>query len=238
VARRNRRPSVVSLALETLLILVLFNASSYFGTTTYAKSIYQVGLALTTLLSVWIFISSRYRFGYGTDDLGLMVRPLSKRQWIAIISVAFLLYAAAFIAEIIFPTEVRGEVTFLRLIPTALFTLTFGPVFEELLFRGYLYKLSEDAFGAKAGSVVSASSLFTGLAFGFWHLPTPLILLYFNDPIVTVYGSLLGFVLVASMMGTIVGEIRRRTGSIVPGAFLHFCANSTYVIVLAGRLLL
>jgi len=35
---------------ETFLILVVFNASSYFGTTTYSKSMPSIGVGLTVLL--------------------------------------------------------------------------------------------------------------------------------------------------------------------------------------------
>jgi len=221
------------LPFETLLILIVFNASSYFRTTTYTKSIDFIGVALTIFLLFWIWMNSRFRFGYGMTDLGLTIRSVSRRQWKIIFAIAFLLYLIAFTTGAVFPSEVKEEVTLTRLFLTAVFTLTFGPIFEELLFRGYLFKRSQDVLHFKAGSKISIASIFSGLAFGLWHFPTPLMLLYFNDPIIKVYESLLVFVLVASVMGIILGEARRHTKSIFPGAFLHFCANSIYVITIA-----
>ena len=233
-SRNNLRALI--LLFETMLILIAFNASSYFRTTTYAKSIDFIGVALTIFLLFWIWVNSRFRFGYGMTDLGLTIGSVSRRQWRVIFAIAFLLYFAAFTTELVFPSEVKGEVTLTGLLLTTVFTLTFGPIFEELLFRGYLFKRSQDALQFKVSSRISLASIFSGLAFGLWHLPTPLMLLYFNDPLIKVYENLLAFVLVASVMGIILGEVRRRTKSILPGATLHFCANSIYVITMALRL--
>ncbi|MFQ6068878.1 MAG: lysostaphin resistance A-like protein [Candidatus Bathyarchaeia archaeon] len=222
---------------ETLLILFVFNASSYFRTTTYVKSIDSIGVALTIFLLFWIWLNSRFHFGYGKEDLGLITNSVSRRHWKVIFVIVILLYFVACTAELVFPSEVKGELTLIELFLTAVFTLTFGPIFEELLFRGYLFKRSQDALQIKDITKISIASIFSGLAFSFWHLPTPLILIYFNDPIIEVYENLLAFVLFASVMGIILGEIRRRTKSILPGVILHFCANSIYVITLVLRLL-
>jgi len=220
------------LFLETLLILVVFNASSYFRTTAYAKSIDSIGVALTIFLLFWIWMNGRFHFGYGKADLGLITNSVSRRHWKAIFAIVVLLYFVAFTAELVFPSEVNGELTLIELFLTAVFTLTFGPVFEELLFRGYLFKRSQDVLPIKDITKISIASIFSGLAFGFWHLPTPLILIYFSDPIFEIYENLLVFVLVASVMGIVLGEIRRHTKSILPGVILHFCANSIYVMIL------
>jgi len=136
---------------------------------------------------------------------------------------------------LVFPSEAKGELTLTELFLAAVFTLTFGPFFEELLFRGYLFKRSQDVLQIKDAAKISVASVFSGLAFGFWHLPTPLMLIYFDDPMIEVYGNLLVFVLFASVMGIVLGEIRRRTESILPGVAL---SNSIYVITLVLRLVL
>jgi len=237
VQKEERRKHLHSLTLffETLLILVIFNASSYFRTTTYAKSIDSIGVVLTIFLLFWIWMNSRFRFGYGMADLGLITNSISRRHWRVIFVIVVLLYFVAFTAELVFPSEVKSELTLIELFLTAVFTLTFGLVFEELLFRGYLFKRSQDALHFKDIFKISIASIFSGLAFGFWHLPTPLILIYFSDPIVEIYENLLVFVLVVSVMGTVLGEIRRHTKSILPGVILHFCANSIYVMTLVLR---
>jgi len=237
VQKEQRRKHLQSLILffETLLILVVFNAYSYFRTTTYAKSIDSIGVVLTIFLLFWIWMNSRFRFGYGMGDLGLITSTVSRRHWRVIFVIVVLLYFVAFTSELVFPSEVKGELTLIELFLTTIFTLTFGPIFEELLFRGYLFKRSQDALQIKDIAKISIASIFSGLAFGFWNLPSPLILIYFNDPIIEVYKNLLVFVLVASVMGIVLGEIRRRTKSILPGVILHFCANSIYVMTLVLR---
>ncbi len=148
------------------------------------------------------------------------------------------MYLVALPTELVFTSEVKEEVTLTGLFLTAVFTLTFGPIFEELLFRGYLFKRSQDALRFEVISKIPIASIFSGLAFGHWHLPTPLILLYFNDPIIKVYGSLFAFVLVASVMGIILGEIRRGTKSMLPGGLptllrkLHVRDNDSYKAIL------
>ena len=100
-------------------------------------------------------------------------------------------YCRAFIS-----VEDKGEVTLTRLLLTAIFSLTFGPIFEELLFRGYLFKRSHNAlhgsmlnfFGAK----IPFTAIFSGIAFGLWHFPSPIILLYFNEPVLEIYKNLWG----------------------------------------------
>jgi len=223
------------LLFETFLILTVFNASSYFGTTTYSKAIDYVGVALTALLLLWVLVSCRFHFGYSTKDLGLTVSSVSRRQWVLVFATMSIFYLIAFVVEIVSPSEIKGEVTLARLFSVAAFTLTFGPIFEELLFRGYLFKRSKEVLKSRVGSDVLAS-FFSGLAFGFWHYPSPILLFYFNDPIIKVYENLSMFVLAASAVGVILGEIRRRTRSILPGALLHFCGNSMYVIAMALKI--
>jgi len=114
-------------------------------------------------------------------------------------------------------------------------------VFEELLFRGYLFKRGDEAFHGKVlnflGFKMSFTSIFSGIAFGFWHLPSPIILLYFNEPVLEIYKNLWGTILGATVMGIFLGEIRYRTKSIALGSILHFCANSMYVVAMALKLL-
>jgi len=225
---------------ETLLILIVFNASSYFATTTYSKSINIIGIALVLFLLFLIYISSRLS-KYSASDLGLTIKSVSRRQWKIIFAFIFLFYFVAFTVELLFPSEIRGEVTLTRLLLTAIFSLTFGPIFEELLFRGYLFKRSHDAFHGSmlnfSGVKISFAAIFSGIAFGLWHFPSPIILLYFNEPVLEIYKNLWGTVLEATIMGIFLGEIRHRIQSIVPGSILHFCANSMYVVAMTLQLL-
>jgi len=225
---------------EALLILLLFNASSFFRTTTYTRSIASMGVLLTLTLIGWIAVASRRLLGYDGVDLGLRMRSVSGGQWLALAVLVLSLYLVAALSETLFPSEFGGDITLRRVAVTAAFSLTFGPGFEEVLFRGYLFKRIHDVSGGGSMNVgpleVSFSSLFSGLLFGLWHLPAPILVLYFKDPLAKIYAGLTGVVIAAALMGVIMGEIRRRTGSILPGALLHFCSNSIYVITMASRL--
>jgi len=236
---KNRRTSAI-LICEIFLILIVLNAGSYFGTTTYAKSIVIVGIILTVFLLLWIWVNSKI-FGYKKVDLGLCFRSVSKKQWGAVFGFVLVFYPLVFAIELLFPSEIKGDATFIRLFFTAIFTLTFGPVFEELLFRGYLFVRSQDVFQKKSlgfsSLKISYASIFSGIAWGLWHLPTPIILCYFNDPIIEIYRSLIGFVLVASITGIFLGEIRRKTKSLLPGMILHLVGNSAYVLEVAMTIL-
>ena len=222
---------------EAFLILVVFNASSFFRTTVYARSITLIGVLLTLALMVWIWIASGLFWGYGRGELGLQARSVYQSQWRVLALLVFSLYLVAFLSEFFWPSEFEGSVTLSRVVVTAAFTLTFGPVFEELLFRGYFFRRIQDV--ACGGILdlkllqVSFASIFSGLLFGLWHLPTPILVLYFHDPLAKTYAGLSAFVFTASLSGILLGEIRRRTGSILPGVILHFYANSIYVLTLA-----
>lgn len=238
---RNLTKSYTILIFESFLIVVVFNAGSYFGTTTYARSIVPVGIIMILSLIFWVFISSKLLWIYDRSDLGLQRRTVSRRQWEATALLVLTLYLAALVSESFYPTEFEGEITLNRIAVASSFTLTFGPLFEELLFRGYLFRRIDEVTYSRTLSTgrleVSFASLFSGLLFGLWHLPTPIIVLHFKDPLLRTYSSLAGFVAAASLTGIVMGEIRRRTGSLLPGTLLHFCANSIYVLTMVSRLL-
>ena len=172
---------------EVLLILVVFNASSFFRTTVYARSVTPIGVLLTLALTGWIWISCRLFWGYGRGELGLRARSVSQSRWRALAALVLSLYAVGFLSELFWPTEFEGAITLSRLAITAAFTLTFGPVFEELLFRGYFFRRIQYVACAEVLDLgliqASFASIFSGLLFGLWHLPTPILIFYFHDPL-------------------------------------------------------
>ena len=230
---------LIMLICETLVILLVFNAGSYFSTTTYSKSIDSVGIILTIFLLLWIWVHIKI-YGYKGVDLGLCFGSISKKQWKAIVIFCLAFYSLAFVIETLFPSEMKGEITLIRLLLAAIFTLTFGPVFEELLFRGYLFTRSQDTFQMSRRVFLSFkvpfASIFSGVAWGFWHLPTPIILWYFNDSMIEIYQSLFGFVLLASMIGILLCEIKRKTKSLIPGMILHLVGNSAFILGMAMKM--
>ncbi|MCS7364325.1 MAG: hypothetical protein NDF54_02660 [archaeon GB-1867-035] len=61
------------------VLVIFFNAGSYFNTTTYAKPIDLLGIFLAVFLLFWIWLNCRV-YGYGWVDLGFSVRFVSRRQ--------------------------------------------------------------------------------------------------------------------------------------------------------------
>ena len=82
--------------------------------------------------------------------------------------------------------------------------LLFAPIFEEILFRGVIYK-NDEKLGCIFASVTSS------LIFGFWHMTLSQIVL----------GSVLGFFSC---------YLYRKTESIFPSMILHFIVNLKSVI--------
>ena len=94
--------------------------------------------------------------------------------------------------------------------PFSLFLLTitavlFAPLFEEMFFRGFLQPLLSRSLGVPAGV------LLTALLFGGLHSAE--------------YLNAWQYVAAITVVGIVLGTVRARTNSIVPGAVMHGCFN-------------
>jgi membrane protease YdiL (CAAX protease family) len=88
--------------------------------------------------------------------------------------------------------------------------VTVAPLFEELLFRGFLQPLFSKTFGFVAGILI------TGLLFGLLHSIQ--------------YKNVWQYVAAVSFVGIVLGAVRYRTGSIIPSTLMHACYNSVAAI--------
>jgi membrane protease YdiL (CAAX protease family) len=102
----------------------------------------------------------------------------------------------------------------LSLAAIAIMAVTVAPLFEELLFRGFLQPLFSRTFGITIGIVLTA------VLFGALHLPE--------------YSSVWQYGLAVSIVGVVLGYIRERTQSVIPGTIMHACYNSIFVIALVA----
>ncbi|PKM73505.1 MAG: hypothetical protein CVU91_04250 [Firmicutes bacterium HGW-Firmicutes-16] len=107
------------------------------------------------------------------------------------------------------------------LLAFAVFTLIFGPFAEEIGWRGYLLDCWKDK-----------GILFYGAGIGFiwtiWHLPMFFINgTYQNSLLMHGVVPVLCFALSTVALGVIIGEIAKRTGSILPAILFHFTINFT-----------
>ncbi len=174
-----------------------------------------VGVALPCIL---IFYRTRKK----TTGLSLkncFNKPAMSAGWIAkwtIIAVAFS-YISNFVTLIISsifnllfgieykPLDLNFGNTSFAYFTLALAVSIYAPIFEELLFRGAVYRNNE-ILGQKFAMIV------TGIAFGLWHMN-------FTQ------------VIYASVIGCFSCFLYAKTRSIIPSIILHFIINSISVIM-------
>ena len=95
------------------------------------------------------------------------------------------------------------------------FAVFLGPVFEELVFRGFLQPLLSRTFGLAAGILLTA-----GL-FGCLHGPE--------------YSWAWQYVLAVSLAGVVFGVLRAKTNSIIPSTIMHGAYNGLFVVAMIAQ---
>jgi sodium transport system permease protein len=121
---------------------------------------------------------------------------------------------AAWLTALMFPGQAEASEAFsaaLDLSSTPLLALILAlaivpAIAEELLFRGAIYRLMTATSSARAAVVAQA------LVFGVFH------------------GSIYRF-LPTALLGLVLGELRRRTGSVVPGMIAHAMTNAIILLI-------
>jgi membrane protease YdiL (CAAX protease family) len=120
---------------------------------------------------------------------------------------------------------------------TALVLIPVGTVLlEEVAFRGVLWGLLRRVRGTGTATVVSS------LLFGLWHVLPSLGLATDNEAIGSAVGrgksaqvlTVLGTVLFTGLSGVVFCELRRRSGSILASAGLHWATNALSVLASAA----
>lgn len=94
---------------------------------------------------------------------------------------------------------------------TGIFAVSFGPLMEELFFRGFLYPVVAGRFGVVIGV------LSTSVAFGLIHAAQ------------LAFAS--GLVLIVFLVGLVLTIVRARTGSVGASFVVHVAYNSTLVVL-------
>lgn len=184
-----------------------------------------VGLILAFVVLMWI---GRGRFRGGWSGWGMDFRRLPVRflqavvAYIAIWPVCFgVLQLTVFIIRLIMPdfepqehttikTLMSGEAGTTAFFLTVISALILAPIVEELLFRGLIQPLI-----AKAARSQWVAIVFTGVAFGIFHVP-----LYHAVPALGIFGILLGY-------------LYARTNSLVLVICLHIVFNGKTLLWLA-----
>ena len=120
---------------------------------------------------------------------------------------------------------------------TAFVLIPAGTVlFEEVAFRGVLWGLLRRARGTRVATVVSS------VLFGLWHVLPSLGLAASNQAVGGAVGkgtsgqvlSVLGTVVFTGLAGVLFCELRRRSGSLLASAGLHWATNGLAVLAAAA----
>lgn len=116
---------------------------------------------------------------------------------------------------------------------TSLVLIPIGTVLvEELAFRGVLWGLLREVKGTTTATIVSSA------LFGVWHVLPSLGLSANNEAITGTVGTgrsaqtttVLATVLFTALSGVVFCEVRRRSGSILASAGLHWATNGLAVL--------
>jgi membrane protease YdiL (CAAX protease family) len=169
------------------------------------------GMATMALLAICLFV---FFGGMRFADFGFRASPLRYFIWALVLGIAFgvLSQLGANWMHDNDPAKMPGQSVMMIFFYVALF----GPVEEEIVFRGLLQsilasRLRNTALSAQAGivAVIVVSVLF--------------MLLHFQLGLFTAAG--------AFVAGLALGEIRRRSESLLPGILCHIAINAAGIFV-------
>jgi membrane protease YdiL (CAAX protease family) len=227
-----RRRLAITLA-AIVAILVAVNVFHRYG-------VAYLGLALGPAVAAVLVVIAR-RHGLTWDDLGLSRRSVLRGAAYAAAAVALvaLVYAAAAALPM---TRTAFLDARYRLAPgsalmTALVVIPLGTiVLEEVAFRGVLFGLLRRHGGARWATGFSSS------LFGLWHIVPSLGLTGDNAAAGAVFGNgaggqtavIVAVVAFTAVAGVLLCELRRRSGSLLASAGLHWATNGLGVLLAAG----
>ena len=180
--------------------------------------IYSIQYLVVAAAAIGIFYLTRKK-STGLSLKNCFCKPAMSFGWTAkwiIISVAFAYLSnfislfISFIIETIFgvttkPLDLNFGDSGLATFALVLTVAVYAPIFEELLFRGTVYRNSE-LMGQKFAMFA------TGIAFGLWHM----------NFVQVVY---------ASVIGVFACFIYAKTRSIIPSMILHFIINGISAVI-------
>jgi membrane protease YdiL (CAAX protease family) len=212
-----------------LALLVTVNVVREFGPS-------GAGLVVGPVVAAALLLLGR-GFGLSWADLGLARRTWARGALIALAAVvavaAVYAVAAAVPATRMAFLDSRYQLTIGAALVKALVVIPLGTVLvEEVAFRGVLQGLVTRYRGAAWGLGVSS------VLFGAWHILPSLGLAGANPAVAGLTGgaqalAVLGAVVFTTIAGLVLGELRRRSGSLLAAAGLHWAINGVGVLVAA-----
>ncbi|MBV8833292.1 MAG: CPBP family intramembrane metalloprotease [Acidobacteriaceae bacterium] len=173
------------------------------------------------LLYGFIYLCFRLVFGlrYGKPVFrSLGWRPSELKLWIVALAGPLLAIAVSGLATLLHTPKVDSPLDKLTETPWSfaifgVMAVTIAPLFEEMIFRGFLQPLLSRTFGVVAGILVTAA------LFGALHAPE--------------YSWAWQYAVAVALAGVVFGWLRARTNSIIPSTVMHGCYNALFVVALA-----
>lgn len=216
-----------------VLILAAVNVADKFGP-------HHTGLVAGPLVALILVLLAR-KVGLSWHDLGLSRRTLVpglKYALGAILTVA-VVYGIGVALPLTRPAfhDVRYHLHPGAALLTAFIIVPLGTVLlEEVAFRGVLLGLVNRHRGAVWASVTSS------VLFGLWHILPSLRLNDANQAVGSAVGAgttgrvlaVVGAVAFTAVAGLLLCELRRRSGSLLAAAALHWATNGLGLLIAAG----
>ncbi len=215
------------LLLEGLLLVELLNAFAFMKQD--FPRFWPMGVALTLATLAWVGWMAWRVHGYGAAGLGLSWGRVGRGVW-AFVAGVFLLGLAL---ELRSPSPVHGPVTLPRLVSAGLFSVVYSPLYEEFLFRGYLFRRAWEAWPGALGqgwARVHWASIVSSLFWALNHMPSLALLLVLARTGAPPYSVAWSFLIQVFLLGIVAGELRARTHTIWPGTLLHAGMNSLFIL--------
>jgi len=213
-----------------LLVLAAVNVADKYGPR-------HTGLVAGPLVAAALVILAR-QAGLSWHDLGLSRRTLLpglKYAVGAVLAVA-VVYGVGIALPLTRPAfhDVRYHLHLGAALLTAFIVVPIGTVLlEEVAFRGVLLGLVRKHRGATWASITSS------VLFGMWHILPSLRLGQANQAVGAVLGAspiwpVLGAVAFTALAGLLLCELRRRSGSLLAAAALHWATNGLGLLLAAA----
>ncbi|MFD1177081.1 CPBP family intramembrane glutamic endopeptidase [Paenibacillus puldeungensis] len=204
---------VVPIFIETQLHALLF---SRFQDSLYAGTSTGLAMAIVFTLAVYFLAIKPHRLGW--KEVG--IRAFSRGYWTRIVMWTLaLIVASGVILTVMDLLNISWENAKTKSIKTDMTWVTFligfvssavvSPVYEEIFYRGFLYKWMRINWGVSAGILIS-SAIFTAA-----HIPT-----YNTLPVNFITGAVFAWTY-------------EKTGSIFPAMIIHGTFNGVAVILTA-----
>jgi membrane protease YdiL (CAAX protease family) len=216
-----------------LVVLGVVNVAIRFGPA-------HTGLVAGPLVALGLVLLAR-RAGLTWHDLGLSRRTLRPGLKYALGSLLAVVLVYAVGAAMPFTRgafqDVRYHLHLGAALLTAFIVVPLGTVLlEEVAFRGVLLGLVRRHRGAAWASIVSS------ILFGVWHIVPSLNLGQANRAVGAVLGAgttgqvltVLAAVGFTALAGLLLCELRRRSGSLLAAAALHWATNGLGLLLAAG----